>query len=219
MNLDDLMEVWQSQDAAPLHGINETLLRLALRQDEAKHKAERQWEKWISTVICALLIAVMGVMLVMMIYDDDALTGWDYCVPIVGAAAVLFWPGFLRASNRAQVLREQTFGDSLRDQLNRRIAQLDFEERRIASSKHHLFTNLPPMAWSVAFFFSVMRINEKPFSAAWTDPRIWIVFAGSLLLPAALVMGSIWMQRRWVQRDLLPRKRRLESLLRDLDNQ
>ena len=36
MNLDDLMAVWQSQDAAPLHGVNETLLQLALRQDEAK---------------------------------------------------------------------------------------------------------------------------------------------------------------------------------------
>ena len=36
MNLDDLMAVWRSQDAAPLHGVNETLLRLALRQDEAK---------------------------------------------------------------------------------------------------------------------------------------------------------------------------------------
>ena len=23
MNLDDLMEVWRSQDAAPLHGVNE----------------------------------------------------------------------------------------------------------------------------------------------------------------------------------------------------
>jgi hypothetical protein len=219
MNLDDLMEVWRSQDAAPLHGFNETLLRLALRQDEAKHQAERRWEKWISTTICALLIAVMVVMLVLMIYDDDALTGFDYCIPIVGAASLLFWPGFLRASNRVQALREQGFGDSLRDQLNRRIAQLDFQERRIGSPKHHLFTNLPPMVWSVAFFLAVMRINEKPFSAAWSDPRIWIVFAGSIVLPALLVMGSIWMQRRWVQRDLLPRKRRLESLLRDLESQ
>ena len=36
MNLDDLMEVWRSQDASPLHGVNETLVRLSLRQDEAK---------------------------------------------------------------------------------------------------------------------------------------------------------------------------------------
>lgn len=36
MNLDDLMTVWRSQDAAPLHEVNKTLLHLALRQDEAK---------------------------------------------------------------------------------------------------------------------------------------------------------------------------------------
>ena len=42
MNLDDLMEVWRSQDASPLHGANDTLLRLALRQDEAKLRAQRR---------------------------------------------------------------------------------------------------------------------------------------------------------------------------------
>ena len=38
MNLDDLMAFWKSQDAAPLHGLNETQLWLALRQDEAKRQ-------------------------------------------------------------------------------------------------------------------------------------------------------------------------------------
>ena len=45
MNLDDLMEVWRSQDAAPLHGANETLLRLALRQDEANLQKSRRLER------------------------------------------------------------------------------------------------------------------------------------------------------------------------------
>ena len=36
MNLDDLMAVWKSRDAAPLHDVDKTLLHLALRQDEAK---------------------------------------------------------------------------------------------------------------------------------------------------------------------------------------
>lgn len=44
MNLDDLMEVWRSQDAAPLHGVNKTLLRLALRQDEATLPRKRRLE-------------------------------------------------------------------------------------------------------------------------------------------------------------------------------
>ena len=47
MNLDDLMEVWRSQDASPLHGVNEALLRLALRQDEAKLRARRRRAKMV----------------------------------------------------------------------------------------------------------------------------------------------------------------------------
>ena len=47
MNLDDLMAVWRSQDAAPLHGVDKTLLHLALRQDEAKLQKQRRIERWI----------------------------------------------------------------------------------------------------------------------------------------------------------------------------
>ena len=68
MNLDDLMEVWRSQDAAPLHGVNETLLRLALRQDEAKLQKQRRMERWIIYVMSAGFVAGMAVFLVIMIY-------------------------------------------------------------------------------------------------------------------------------------------------------
>ena len=53
MNLDDLMEVWRSQDASPLHGVNETLLRLALRQDEAKLQRWRRGWRWFIYVLDA----------------------------------------------------------------------------------------------------------------------------------------------------------------------
>ena len=43
MNLDDLMAVWKSQDAAPLHDVNKTLLHLALRQDEAR--LQKEWKR------------------------------------------------------------------------------------------------------------------------------------------------------------------------------
>ena len=42
MNLDDLMEVWRSQDASPLHGVNEALLRLELRQEHEKFQRTRR---------------------------------------------------------------------------------------------------------------------------------------------------------------------------------
>ena len=127
MNLDDLMAVWRSQDAAPLHGVNKTLLHLALRQDEAKLQKERRRERWIIYVVSAGVVAAMAVFLAMMIYarDRKVMTGWDFAIPIVGAAAALLAGGAMYVSHRAQARREQRFGESLRDQLNRRIAQLD----------------------------------------------------------------------------------------------
>ena len=68
MNLDDLMAVWRSQDAAPLHGVNQTLLQLALRQDEAKLQKERRRERWIIYVFSAGIVAAMALFLAMMIY-------------------------------------------------------------------------------------------------------------------------------------------------------
>ena len=120
MNLDDLMEVWRSQDAAPLHGINETLLRLALRQDAAKLRVKRRREKWIMYLSSAFVMAAMALFLGVMIYpyDDDVLTGWDYAIPIIGAAAALLSAGAIYVRHRMQTVREQSFGESLRDQAN-----------------------------------------------------------------------------------------------------
>src|SRR5687767_10148233 len=127
MNLDDLMAVWRSQDAAPLHGVDKTLLHLALRQDEAKLQKERRTERWITYAGSAGLVAVMAVFLGMMIgaRDREVMTGWDFAIGIGGAAAALLAGGAMYVGHRAQARREQGFGESLRDQLNRRIAQLD----------------------------------------------------------------------------------------------
>src|SRR5688572_8087936 len=130
MNLDDLMAVWRSQDAAPLHGVNKTLLHLALRQDEAKLQAERRKEKCTTYVATAVLTAAMAFFLFIMIYDNDPRTDWDFIIPIVGAAAALLWGGAMYVSHRAQALRERSFGESLREQLNRHIAQLDYQATR-----------------------------------------------------------------------------------------
>lgn len=220
MKLDDLMEVWRSQDEAPLHGVNETLLRLALRQDEAKQRSQRRWENGISTGTSLFLVAVLAGCLGVLIHrsGEIGLSGWDVAIPIAGAAAIAIWPGFLRRSHREQVQREQRFGEALRDQICRQLAQLDYQARRMTSPRHHLFVNLPAFVWTLSFFFAIVRINEHPARDPWTDPRLWLVFGGSLLLCAVLVAISIAMQRRWVERDLLPRRRRLETLLHDLDD-
>ena len=213
MNLDDLMEVWRSQDTAPLHGVNETLLRLALRQDEAKLQAQRRTEKRTTYLMSAFFVTAMGFFLAVMIYpyDDDVLTGWDYAIPIVGAAVALLWGGAMYVSHRAQALREQRFSETLRDQLNRHIAQLDDHATRVVRLANVLVTALPPVICTTAFLLASWRINDKALSDDWP------LLAGLIFVCAYSAAASVWQARRSVQRDLWPRKRRLEALLKELD--
>ena len=214
MNVDDLMAVWRSQDASPLHGVNETLLRLALRQDEAKLQARRRRERWMTYFWSAGIVAGMALFLAIMIYpyDDDVLTGWDYAIPIVGAAAAVLWAREVYVRQRAQAVREQEFGESLRDQINRQVAQLDYGATR-ARLTSLLGTVLLPIVCAVAIILSSWRINDRSFS----DARLWRPIVFMIFWIALNVGGSLWWQRRSVQRDLLPRKRRLEGLLKELD--
>jgi hypothetical protein len=216
MNLDDLMEVWRSQDASPLHGVNETLLRLALRQDEAKVQARRRRERWLTYFWSVVIVAGMAFFLAIMIYpnDDDVLTGRDYAIPIVGAAAALLWARAIYTRQRAQVVREQEFGESLRDQIHRQVAQIDYRATT-ARLTNLLGMVLLPMVCALAIILAGWRINDRSLSDAGLLAPIgffifWIILN---------VGGTLWWQRRSVQRDLEPRKRRLEALLKELDSQ
>ena len=212
MNLDDLMAVWRSQDAAPLHGLNETQLWLALRQDEAKRQKWRRIERWIIYVLSAGVVAGMALCLVKPIYryDDEVVTGWDFAFPIVGAAAALLSGRAIYVRHRAQALREQSFGESLRDQLNRSIAQLDYQ----ATTLHRtlmLVLVLIGGVCPIALLLALSRLNEKSFR----DDGYMTVWL-SLMCVYGVATG-VWELRRQARDVVLPHKRRLEALLKELD--
>ena len=213
MNLDDLMAVWKSQDAAPLHDVNQTLLHLALRQDEAKLKRARHIERWIIYVASAGVVAAMALFIALMIYfhrhrPEKAVTGWDYALPIVGAAAALLAGSAMYMGHRAQAWREPRFGESLRDQLNRSIAQLEI---RATIARETLVSVLLWGICPTAILLLIHRINDKSIS----DDGYMLVTLTFILVWS--VASSVWWYRRRLQRDVLPRKRRLEALLKDLD--
>lgn len=209
MNLDDLMEVWRSQDATALHGVDKTLLHLALRQEQAKLQKQRRIERWFIYVMSALLVAAMGLFLGIMIYpqDDDVLIVWDYAVPVVGAAAALVMAGAMYAIRRTQAAREQDFGESLRDQLRRRIAQLDDQATR--ELRLTLVGAVAAAICGMAIYVASRRINDVAYNEDWP------ILLGLIFL-CAFSLGHR-RRRRSVQRDILPRKRRLEALLKELD--
>jgi hypothetical protein len=212
MNFDDLMAVWKSQDEAPLHDVNKTLLHLALRQDEAKLQKERRRERWIIYVFSAGMVAAMALFTAVMIYfhrhrPEKVVTGWDYALPIVGAAAALLAGSAMYVGHRAQAWREPRFGESLRDQLNRSIAQLEVRATIVRE------TLVSVLLWGIcptAILLLINRINEKSIGDDYMLVTLTFILVWS-------VASSVWWYRRRLQRDVLPRKRRLEALLKELD--
>ena len=210
MNLDELVAVWRTQDAAPLHRVDKTLLHLALRQDEAKLQKERRRDRWIVYVFSAGLVAAMAVFLGMMILTRDrkVMTGWDFAIGIGGAAAALLAGGAMYVGHRAQARREQRFGESLRDELNRRIAQLD---DRATIARATLVSVLLGGGGGIAILLLGYRVNEKPFSD--DGYLLFSMILTCVLLPVA---AGVWEIRRQA-REVLPRKARLEALLKEID--
>jgi len=211
-NLDELMAVWRSQEAAPLHGVNETLLRLALRQEQAKLQSQRRRDAWITYIVSAGLIAIMAIFAMMMVFnDDDVIVSWDYAIPIAGGASAMLMGVALFVSRRRQMRREERFGDSLRDQLGRRIAQIDYEATTGSRLANVLLAAI--FAGSTAILLAGMRVNSEP-DAPFDE---WPAVVGMIIVSAICSLGGVWAQRHSVNRDLLPRKHRLEALLKELD--
>ena len=216
MNLDDLMEVWQSQDASPLHGVNEALLRMELRQDEAKTQKWLRWSRWFVYALTAFMVADMTRYLAIMIerYNDGVLSVWDCAIPVVGAVAALGWAVLVHLRYRARIARERHFGESLRDQVNRQLAQLDYWAAFARLANLIAFLLLPiVVAFSITL--SSWRINGRSFSDVWLSFPIVFMIVWSIIC----VGGTFLWTRRVMQRKALPRKRRLEALLKELDGQ
>ncbi len=217
MNLDELMAVWRTQDTAPLHDVNKTLLHLALRQDEARLQKWRRIERWIVYVFSAGVVAGMAVFLAMMIYfrahrPERVVTLWDLALPFIGAAGALLAGSAMYMNHQGQTRREQSFGESLRDQLNRGIAQLDDQATR-ARRTSVLVAVMMGGICPTAILILGSRVNGKSIS---DDGYLTITM---ILVCIWCVAAGVWETRRKTRDVVLPRKRRLEALLMELDGQ
>ena len=218
MNPDELTTVWRSQDLSPLHGVDKGLLHQMLRQEQAKlEKRRRNATRFMYVTTAFLLIIVVLFFAILIDPNQPAafssrLTVWDYVVGVVGIAAAFILVGALVRARRSQLAREQGFGDSLRDHLQRRIAQLDAEaagERRLAVTI--LVTTL---ICAAAISILSGRISHVP--VPWSE-----MFGWPSPFKIVLVLGFLYLLFfRWTRPDSqrhLARKRELEALLKQLD--
>lgn len=210
-NVDELIAIWRSQDVAPLHGVNDTLLQQALRQDQARLRRQQRRQAAILYFASAFVVGAMAFFFLVMVYRFDVMTGWDLVIPIVGAVAAVLIAVALFAGRREQARRERRFGESLRDQLGRRIAQIDYEITRGSRLASVLLVAI--FVTVTTMLLATMRVNSDP-----NEPfQDWPLFVGLILVSAFSSVSGILVQRRQVERDLSPRKHRLETLLKELD--
>lgn len=219
MNLDDLTEVWRSQDLSPLYGVDKDLLHQVLRQEQAKLEKQLRRTRWFMVVVTAFLFINAALFLAIMIDPNQPSTFsarfivWDYVVAGVGVAAALTVAGALLTARRSRQAREQGFGDSLRDHLRRRIAQLDNAatgERRLAS-----IIVAATLTCATAITIVSGRISHVPVpwsEIVWPSPFLIVLVFGFLYL-----LFFRWIPRE--QRNVSSRKRQLEALLKELDGQ
>ena len=219
MNLDDVTEAWRSKDLSQLYGVDKTLLHQLLRQEQAKLEKQRRRMRRFVYVVNAVLLITAALFFAILIDPNQPpafsarLVVWDYVVGVVGVAAALILAGALFAPRRSRQAREQGFGDSLRDHLRRRIAQLDAEvtgERRLA-----LTMVAAMLICATAITILSGRISHVP--VPWSE-MIW-----PSPFTMVLILGFFYLLFfRWIPRERqhnVQRKRQLEALLKELDGQ
>jgi len=220
MNLDEVTEAWRSKDLSQLYGVDKTLLHLMLRQEQAKLEKQRRKTRRFMYVVNTVLLITAGLFFAILIDPNQPpafsarLVVWDYVVGVVGVAAAVTIAGAIFALRRSHEAREHGFGDSLRDHLRRRIAQLDAEvtgERRLA------WTMVVAMLiCATAITILTGRISHVP--VPWSE-MIWYPSPFTMVL----IVGFFYLLFfRWIPRerqDNVQRKRQLEALLKELDGQ
>jgi hypothetical protein len=216
MTLDEVMEGWRLKDASTLFGLDKTLLHQALRQEQAEREKQSRRETWGGYVVSTVMLFIAAATLVTMFQasDDDVLIVWDYVIGIAGVVGAIMVAWTLFALRRSRQAREQGFGDSLRDHLRRRIAEIDDAatgERRIG-----LIAFAAALICVFAISIAQFRAGDVPVPYSEMDlpsPRTAVLIVVLLCLELFR-----WGPRRERKKNL-PRRRQLEGLLKELDGQ
>jgi hypothetical protein len=207
MNFEQLQVIWNSQDQRPLYAINETALHAELSRQ--RQTLRHTWFRWM--ILPAYLAAVtwgllIGCLLVLSALDSS-FTAPDTAMLVASGGAMLYFVITVARYRRHEKRREAASGGSLREELERGIANLDYQIQSGGGST----ANRKALPLFVSVLLATLVIAD---------------ISGAPLLFPALVCGivllgfplELWRHQRRVQRDLLPRKRTLESLLSKLSD-
>ena len=201
MDFDDLKVTWDSQSEELLYSVNEDGLRAVLRKKHQEFKRLVYWQELQTYGSSLLFVTVVSIAFIagfMEMFQPET-TRWDSLALLLAASGWLYFGGKIYVGRKKQEQRERKFTSSLRDELDRDIAQVEYQ---ISSRKHIVLGFIPPYAGAILFMWVVFRM---------TGVTEWAVVPLTAAMIGGLVLESR-SQQRLVDHKLAPRKEELESL-------
>jgi hypothetical protein len=212
MQLEELQAIWETQTERPVFSVNDFGLHLALYQVRERARRRLFWGGYFISYVGSLIGLLILLLLFVAFYFKDAandfpMNAWDGLAFLVAAGAIVLCASSMYLSRRKHERDQSVFAPSLRQEIERGIAQIDFE----------IFTVTSGMAWrnaalgclaAILMGWEAGRLNG--------DPRPWEVLwmIGGIVIATfvALVPAS-----RQAMKEGLRRRRVLEELLAKLD--
>lgn len=207
MEFEELQVIWNAQNQQPLYAINEAAVQAAMWQN--RQVSRRTWFRWVVATgfLAAGSLAVVTGLSVLVSIDTAAFT-WLIKARLVAAGALLL--GFVAILARdwlREKRREGPFSGSLREELDRSIAHLEYQIRSGGGKTVCMMAAPLTVAASLAMWALADLTGASPWLLA--------VVVGAMLSGYPM---EIWRHHRRVTRDLLPRMQTLESLRTKLAN-
>jgi hypothetical protein len=212
MRLEELQAIWETQAHRPVFAVNEFGLHMELYRTRDRARRRLFWGEYFLSFVASLVGLVILLVLFLAFYfknpaNDFPMNAWDGLAFLVAATSIVLCASSMYASRRKHEKDQNVFAPSLRQEIERGIAQID----------HEIFTSTSTQAWRNAALVSLAailmgweagRLNGDPLP--WEI--LWMVGGLVVATFVALVPAS-----RQIVKEKLQGKRALEALRARLD--
>jgi hypothetical protein len=212
MQLEELQTIWETQTERPVFSVNDFGLHFALYQVRERARRRLFWGGYFIGFVSSLLGLVSLLVMIILFYFKDPvdafpMNSWDVLAFLVAASAIVLCASSMYASRRKHEKDQSVFAPSLRQEIERGIAQIDFE----------IFTDTSWTAWGNAALVSFAAILMGWEAGRMKgDPLPWEVLWMVVGLVVATFVALVPASRQAVKQ-ALQRKRALEGLRAKLD--
>jgi uncharacterized membrane protein YfcA len=204
MNFDEMLEIWRTQDAAPLYGVNRDALRQALQSEETSVRQVRRRDMWIACIAGGGTATLGGFWVAISISNS-----WPAIYTVaagVGFGMVALWVGAYCMSRWRQAKSERNFGNTLQEEVKRTLSRVDVEISRFGHWTAAMLQIAPLTVGAMLIFWSVGRSQSDGPDDSFGG---WWIY----LMIVLITIYSVRKGQSYAKQKLEPRQRRLRELL------